>query len=235
MIGSVFYTLYLFLSFLFLAPIACFPSIIMSDKTRWLVVNAWCKSNLYLCKKLCGLDHKIIGLENIPKRSGIVFMKHSSVYELFVGLVLFSPSSWVAKYELMYLPLFRKAIKVFGFIPVKRGSGKEEVKKVIALGTKHINKGRWIVIFPEGTRVKHKETKRYGLSGALLAVGTSSSITPIAHNAGKYWGRRALKKERGTIVFSIGKTISCRGKAYDEINSEVKRWIDTEVSRLDNL
>ena len=145
-----------------LAPVACLPGIILSDKSRWAVVRLWCESNIFMCKNLCGLDYKIIGAEKIPKKKGIVFIKHSSVYELFVGLVLFSPSSWVAKYELMYLPLFRKAIKVFGFIPVKRGSGKEEVKKVIALGTKHINKGRWIVIFPEGTRVKHKETKGMG-------------------------------------------------------------------------
>ena len=79
---------------------------------------------------------------------------------------MFSPSSWVAKHELMYLPLFRQAIKVFGFIPVKRGLGKSEVTKVIRDGTARLREGNWIVIFPEGTRVAHGKTKKYGLSGA---------------------------------------------------------------------
>jgi 1-acyl-sn-glycerol-3-phosphate acyltransferase len=195
----------------------------------------WCESNIFMCKNLCGLDYKIIGAEKIPDKKGIVFIKHSSVYELFVGLLLFSPSSWVAKHELMYLPLFRKAIKVFGFIPVKRGLGKSEVSRVIRDGTARLSEGNWIVIFPEGTRVPHGKTKRYGLSGALLAVGTSSNITPIAHNAGRYWGRRSLIKKRGSVVFSVGSQISTFGKSYDEINKEAKTWIDAETKRIDGL
>ena len=198
-------------------------------------MKAWCESNIFMCKALCGLDYKIIGTENIPNEKGVVFIKHSSVYELFVGLLLFSPSSWVAKYELMYLPLFRNAIKVFNFIPVKRGLGRSEVTRVIRNGTERLSEGRWIVIFPEGTRVVHGKTKRYGISGALLAVGTKSDITPIAHNAGKYWGRRALLKKSGTIVFSIGRGISTIGKTYDEVNQEAKEWIDAEVIRIDGL
>jgi 1-acyl-sn-glycerol-3-phosphate acyltransferase len=188
-----------------------------------------------MCKNLCGLDYKIIGAEKIPKKKGIVFIKHSSVYELFVGLLLFSPSSWVAKHELMYLPLFRNAIKVFGFIPVKRGLGKSEVSRVIRDGTARLGEEKWIVIFPEGTRVPHGKTKRYGLSGALLAVGTGSNITPIAHNAGRYWGRRSLIKKRGSIVFSVGNRISTLGKSYDEVNEEAKTWIDAETKRIDGF
>ena len=69
----------------------------------------------------------------------------------------------------------------------------------------------------------------------MLAVGTKSDITPIAHNAGKYWGRRAMLKKSGTIVFSIGNKISTIGKTYDEVNQEAKEWIDAEVIRIDGL
>jgi 1-acyl-sn-glycerol-3-phosphate acyltransferase len=104
-----------------LAPVACLPVIVLSDKSRWGVVRLWCESNIFMCKNLCGLDYKIIGAEKIPKKKGIVFIKHSSVYELFVGLLLFSPSSWVAKHELMYLPLFRNAIKVLALSLLRGG------------------------------------------------------------------------------------------------------------------
>lgn len=217
------------------APIACLPGLLLSDQSRWRIVKAWCESNVFMCKALCGLSYKIIGIENIPNKKGIVFIKHSSVYELFVGLLLFSPSSWVAKHELMYLPLFRSAIKVFDFIPVKRGFGRSQVSRVIRDGTERLSEGKWIVIFPEGMRVVHGTTKKYGISGALLAVETKSDITPIAHNAGKYWGRRALLKKSGTIVFSVGNKISTIGKTYDEVNQEAKEWIDSEVKRIDGF
>ena len=157
-----------------------------------------------MLKNLCGRDYKIIDAEKIPDKKGIVFIKHSSVYELFVGLLLFSPSSWVAKHELMYLPLFRKAIKVFGFIPVKRGLGKSEVSRVIRDGTARLSEGNWIVIFPEGTRKDPREVGRYARSGFELAKKMQVPVLPIVHNSGDCWPAHRFLKFPGKINLTIG-------------------------------
>ena len=159
-IRSAVYTFIMFLSFVVLCSVALLPKPIMNEKRRWKIAVLWAETNIYSLKKICSLEYVLLGTENIPKERCVVFFKHSSVMEAFVGLKHFSPSSWVAKYELMYAPLFRGAIKKFGLIPVKRGMGGTEVSKVVALGKKRLLEDKWIIIFPEGTRMPYMQTKR---------------------------------------------------------------------------
>ena len=79
----------------------------------------------------------------------------------------------------------------------------------------------------------YKQTKRYGLSGALLAKGAGVNVLPVSHNSGKFWKRRGLLKHPGTIVFSIGKPIKTKGKNIAEINKEAQSWIESEIRSLD--
>ena len=232
-IRSFVYTVCLFLSFVLLCSIAVLPSPLISENRRWRVAVLWSEVNIFLLKKICGLEYVLKGTENMPSEKCVVFFKHSSVVEAFVGLKHFSPSSWVAKYELMYAPLFRGAIKRFGLIPVKRGMGKSEVDKVIKSGKERLKENKWIIIFPEGTRMPYKQTKKYGLSGALLAKGAGVPVLPISHNSGKYWKRRGLIKHPGKIVFSIGSPILTKGNSIEEINKEAQTWIESEIKAFD--
>ena len=228
-IRSFVYTALMFLSFVFLATIALLPVPIINNEKRWLIAKTWAKLNISLSKKLCGLSYNISGLENVPDQRCVLFVKHSSVYEIFVLLKHFSPSSWVGKHELMYLPIFRGVFKKFKLIPVKRGHGSSEVDKVRAEGKERLLSGNWIIIFPEGTRMPYNKSKRYGLSGAILASETGAKVLPISHNAGKFWRRRGWVKKPGCIEFVIGKPIETKGLSLGEINKISKKWIDSNV------
>ena len=223
----------MFLSFIILCSAALIPPPLMSENRRWSIAVLWAEINIASLKMICGLDYIVKGEENIPPHRCVVFFKHSSVMEVFVGLKHFSPSSWVAKYELMYAPLFRGAIKRFGLIPVKRGMGGSEVDKVVKTGKLRLLENKWIIIFPEGTRMPYKQTKKYGLSGAILAKGSGVDVLPISHNSGKYWKRRGLLKHPGTIIFSIGKPIKTKDKSVDNINKEAQTWIESEIRAFD--
>ncbi len=230
--GSLFYTILFFLSVLVFGFIVLLPDPIINEKTRWRVATAFALTNVFMCRHLCGLEHEIVGLKNAPSKPCIVFLKHSSVYEMFFALSVFQPSSYVAKYELMFVPIIRGAIKALKCIPVKRGLGRKEVNKVIVQGTKYLKEGRWLVVCPEGTRVRYGETMRYGVSGALLAKGTAKPVLPVAHNAGYFWGRRSLIKKPGKIIFSIGEPIKTEDLSIEEINERAQKWIEEEIKRL---
>ena len=230
--GSLVYTALFFLSALVFGFIVLLPGLIVSERIRWLAVTAFAQTNVYMCKHLCGLEHEVAGLKNIPKRPCVVFLKHSSVYEIFFALSFFQPSSYVAKYELMFVPVLRGAIKALKCIPVKRGLGRKEVNKVVKKGEEYLNEGRWLVVCPEGTRVRHGETRRYGISGALLAKGVDKPVLPVAHNAGYFWGRRSLIKKPGKITFSVGSQISTKGLTISEINEQAQEWIEKEIKRI---
>ena len=232
---SFVYTFLLFASFVLIAPFALLPKPLMNEERRWSVVRFWADVNFYLLEHVCGLKYKLIGQENIPEECCVLFVKHSSVMEIFIGLRYFSPSSWVGKHELMYLPIFRGAYKKFKLIPVKRGMGRTEVERVVKQGLERLKENKWLVIFPEGHRMPYKQTKKYGLSGSLLAKGSGKDILPISHNAGRYWKRRGLLKLPGTVYFSIGPVISTQEKTIEEINNSAQTWIQNEISVIDEL
>src|SRR5690606_29360171 len=92
--------------------------------------------------------------------------------------------------------------------------------------------GRWMVMFPEGTRVPPGKKGKYKSGGARLAVRTGAGVVPIAHNAGEYWPRRAFVKRPGTVTVSIGPVIDPQGLTVDELNQRVEDWIEAEMHRL---
>jgi 1-acyl-sn-glycerol-3-phosphate acyltransferase len=57
-------------------------------------------------------------------------------------------------------------------------------------------------------------------------------VVPVAHNAGRLWGRNAFSKHPGMITMSIGKPIATQGRKAEEVNAEVEAWIENEIQIL---
>jgi 1-acyl-sn-glycerol-3-phosphate acyltransferase len=70
------------------------------------------------------------------------------------------------------------------------------------------------------------ETRKYGVSGAVLAAEADRLIVPIAHDAGYYWPRRGLLKKPGTIRVVIGPPIATAGRHPRDVNAEAQAWIE---------
>jgi 1-acyl-sn-glycerol-3-phosphate acyltransferase len=117
-------------------------------------------------------------------------------------------------------------------IAIDRGSGHVAVNRVIEQGKERLASGFWILIFPEGTRMPAGQTRKYGVSGALLATQTGRLVIPVAHDAGSYWPRRGLIKRAGTIRVMIGPPIDPRGLEPRQLNEQVQTWIESTVAQL---
>ena len=92
--------------------------------------------------------------------------------------------------------------------------------------------GMGIVVYPEGTRVAPGQTRKYGISGALLATQTGAPVVPIAHNSGYFWRRRSIMKKAGVIRVVIGKPIDPRGMDPRQLNEQVQQWIEATVAQI---
>ena len=55
-------------------------------------------------------------------------------------------------------------------IAIDRQAKRVAMRQVITQGTRRLNAGCNVVVFPEGTRVPVGKRKRYGLGGILLSV-----------------------------------------------------------------
>jgi 1-acyl-sn-glycerol-3-phosphate acyltransferase len=89
-----------------------------------------------------------------------------------------------------------------------------------------------IVVYPEGTRMAPGQTRKYGISGALLATQTGALVVPIAHNSGYYWRRRSIMKRAGTIRVVIGPPIDPKGMDPRELNAQVQQWIESKIAEM---
>lgn len=207
-------------------------SIFLPFPRRFGVVKSWAASILKVLGWTCGLRHTVEGLERLPEGSHVALWKHSSSWETIAMIVIFPRQVWVLKRELGWIPVVGWCIRLLHAIAIDRGSGRVAVNQVVEQGKQRLAEGDWVMIFPEGTRMKPGETRRYGVSGALLAAAAGTQVVPVAHNAGYFWPRRGLKKRRGLIRVVIGPPIDCAGRDPRDINEEAQRWIEAQVARL---
>lgn len=231
-LGSLFFTGFLFAwTFLYAIPFviicACLPF-----RRRFPLARAYAASVLAVLKWSCGLDYRIEGAA-LPDGCHIALWKHSSSWETMAMMVVFPRQVWVLKRELLWIPAVGTGIWQMHAIAINRSAGHSAVSQVVEQGKDRLAEGDWIIIFPEGTRMPAGETRRYGVSGALLASQTGRLIVPVAHNAGFYWPRRGLVKKPGTVRVVIGPSIAAGGREAREINEEVQAWIEATVRSLE--
>src|SRR5262245_5663898 len=186
LIRSLLYTTWLFLG---TGLYACMVLLLFWAPTRWLdaLADNWARGQLWTLRILCGLSYRVEGRENIPPGAHVSMWKHSSTWETIAQAAIFPPQSWVLKRELVWIPLVGWAVHCLKPIAIDRQAGGAAVNQVIEQGTQRLREGMWILVFPEGTRVAVGETRKYGVSGALLASRAGCKIVPVAHNAGYYW------------------------------------------------
>jgi 1-acyl-sn-glycerol-3-phosphate acyltransferase len=199
-----------------------------------LVATRWGRFNLWLQRIICGLRYEIHGLEHLPADGPCIIMaKHQSTWET-IGLrgILKPQQSWVLKQELMRLPIFGWALRFAKSIPIDRSAGRRAVIEVVNQGISRLAEGRYVIIFPEGTRTAPGQRRKYGMGGAVLAQRSGVPVIPVAHNAGVFWRRRGVKKYPGTIQLMIGPAIDSTGKKAAEIIREVEDWIETRQLEL---
>jgi len=206
-------------------------------KTRYDIGVSWCRLIQKVLFLLCGIHSQIKGIENIPndpKKQLIVLGKHQSAWETFVYPSIFPKElCFVFKRELLYVPFFGWALASLKMIHINRGDREKAREAVSAQGKEVLKEGRWIAIFPEGTRTPRGSFKPYRKGAVRLAISTQTDILPVAQNSGAIWPRKTFLKRPGLITLSIGPVISVAGKTEEQLQLEVEAWIESEMRKLD--
>jgi len=231
LLRSIAFTGLLFLSVPPYSLLVCLGRV-FGEVASYRLVVAWVRGMIALCAWLCGLRFRIEGADNIPAEASVVLLKHSSAYETLAQMVLFPRQCWVLKRELTWAPFLGWALATVRPIAIDRRGGRQAVQQVIEQGKARLEAGVWVMIFPEGTRMPAGQTRRYGLSGALLAQASGRRIVPVAHNAGDFWPRRGWRKRPGVITFRIGSPVEPAGRDPRAVNEEIQAWIEAQVAAL---
>jgi 1-acyl-sn-glycerol-3-phosphate acyltransferase len=209
----------------------------LNPENRYRFIGLWNKVVIEVLKHLCGIHFEIRGIENMQAvldQPVVVLSKHQSAYETIAYIALLPKQlCFVFKRELLWIPFFGWALALLKMIHINRASKETAALSVASQGRKRLSEGKWILMFPEGTRTPVGSHKPYRKGGARLASATGATVVPVAHNAGRFWPRNSFMKYPGTVIFSIGPAIASAGKSGDQLHQEVEAWIETEMRKID--
>ena len=201
------------------------------------VARAWLKLSVDSARVIMGIKYRVQGMENLPTdpdQGVVLLVKHQSTYETFLmPAIMPRPLAYVFKKELLKVPFFGWSIGALDMIHIDRAQRSRAFHKVVEQGKRLLDQGTWVIMFPEGTRIKRGEKGEYKTSATRLSIMTGAPVVPIAVTSAKCWPRKAFIKTPGVVDVSIGKPISSVGRKHDELMVEVEAWIESEMQRLD--
>jgi 1-acyl-sn-glycerol-3-phosphate acyltransferase len=87
-------------------------------------------------------------------------------------------------------------------------SNNASIKQIIKEGRAKLELGISVVMFPEGTRIKVKNSVNHKPSAAKLALEAKVPVVLIAHNAGLFWPKGIWFKKNGEVQVKIIECLS---------------------------
>jgi 1-acyl-sn-glycerol-3-phosphate acyltransferase len=209
------------------------PSLLLPKRALLAVAVAWAHSSLWLMKVVAGTDYEVTGRENIPATGGmIVAAKHQSFWETFVLVTIFRDPVFILKRELTWIPLFGWCLLKLRMIPVDRGGKARALAQVTRRAKTELrDRGRQLLIFPEGTRRPPGAPPSYKFGVAHIYGELGLPCVPVGLNSGLYWPRRKFLRRPGTIRLEILPPIAA-GLDKAEFHALLQERIETSSDRL---
>jgi 1-acyl-sn-glycerol-3-phosphate acyltransferase len=169
------------------------------------VANAWARFHSACARSILGIGVRIEGL--VPQGGVLIAAKHEAMFETLEMPVLLANPAVVMKRELARIPIWGWLAGRYGMIAIDRDGGAASLRHMLKAAGAAVAEGRAVIIFPEGTRVKHGEAPplQPGFAGLYRALGLP--IVPLALDSGRCWGRTLLGKKSGIVTFRFGDPI----------------------------
>lgn len=186
-------------------------------------VRGWSLFHHAASRWVLGIRTEVDGI--LPTGSVLYAIKHESMFETIDMPRLFDRPAVVTKRELFDIPGWGTAAKAYGMIPVDRDAGAGALRAMIAQARAIQAEGRPIVIFPEGTRVRHGERPplQSGFAGLYKLLGLP--VVPIAVNSGALTPKGKPWWYSGVMTYKVGETIP-PGLPRDEAERRVHEAIN---------
>ncbi|MDP6304993.1 MAG: lysophospholipid acyltransferase family protein [Alphaproteobacteria bacterium] len=221
--------------FFFLTMVICVtaaPGVFLTRRFATRVESFWAWCMLWVLKATVDIDFEVRGREHLPDGPMILASKHQSAWDTIVFAVALHDPVYVLKRDLLHIPVYGWYLHKLDMIAIDRDAGISSMKNMIRHARRVLDEGRrYIIIFPEGSRVAPGERDPYqpGVAGLYGMLGVP--VVPVALNSGLFWGRRKLLKYPGIITLEFLPAIA-PGMAREAFMAELEERIETASDRL---
>jgi len=162
---------------------------------RW-----WCRGIV----KVCGIEVEVRGMEHLDRsRSYVLLSNHLSNFDIWCTIAALPlPVHFVAKKELLKIPIFGQALAISDHIVIDRGNPEQAVEVINRRAGKQIDEGFCILFYAEGTRSQHGKIGPFKKGGTVLALRTGLPLVPLSVS-----GTRKFLPKRSVIIRPGGKVL----------------------------
>ena len=133
--------------------------------------------------KCCGIKKTVIGVQNIPKDTPVLFVSnHRSYFDVLMAYTSVSNLvGFVAKKEINKVPFLRVWMRNLNCLFLDRGNVREGLKTILK-GVDLVKNGYSIFIAPEGTRKQENELLPFKEGSFKIAEKSGCPIIPVTLN-----------------------------------------------------
>jgi 1-acyl-sn-glycerol-3-phosphate acyltransferase len=188
-------------------------------------LQAWSKSLVDRAQ----VDLQVTGLDNVPRgRAFIVMSNHQSHFDIpILYRVWPGRLRMVAKIELFKVPIWGRAMRAAGFVPVDRSGSRQQSQAALDQAGRALAEGTSIWIAPEGTRSMDGRLGKFKKGGFRLACDTSTPIIPIALDGSMNIVPKKTKVVRlgARVSVTVGRPIPVGGRDVESLVAEVRDFM----------
>ena len=225
--STIFYLGYLS-SGIIASLLACVIGPFLGLENRLKLFSQWPKFANWFLHLSCGIKVEVIGKENLPAEPCVIVSNHQGQWETYSMQYLFHPMCTLLKKELLYIPLWGWAMKMLNPIAINRSKPKEAILQTLEEGSNRLKNGMYVLLFPEGTRVKAGMVGKYARSSFELAKRNGVMVLPLCHNSGDCWPAHKFIKKPGKIKLIIGEPFYVEDSRQSA--SDVRKWVEKKLN-----
>jgi 1-acyl-sn-glycerol-3-phosphate acyltransferase len=183
--------------------------------------------------RLVDLRLEVSGLDQVPRDRACIYMSnHQSLFDVPILFAVFPGTlRMVAKTELFAVPIFGRAMRKAGFVPVDRSGNREKARVAMQMAADALRRGINVWLAPEGTRSPDGRIGAFKKGGFFLARETGAAIVPIAIDGShdilpkhETWIRRSVR-----VRVAFGAPIGSAGQKTTTLMNQVRDFLAAHV------
>lgn len=176
-------------------------------------MHAWCRGIL----RISGVKLVVHDPERMSATAGHVYMtNHVSWYDVFALAAVIPRYTWIAKSELRRIPVFGHAATAAGIVFIDRDNRKAAFESY-KLAAKDVQRGRSIIICPEGTRGRDYHLRPFKKGPFVLAIASEAAIIPtLLHGTREIMPKGSFRIRSGTVHVHFLEPVPTHGYSYDD-------------------